>query len=179
MIKELHRVDATLRSALVNLELVSHAPTQNLAPIPRDTSESPGGARPGGTDRDRPARNASDDERRAWEASYHRKTPSWFGNERRKVWDRHNRDGDDQRAIAGLESLLKQANECVLSWRKQPAMIGVLEEVIEPISFLWKCMVADDDSGSIKQREDRYGIDRATIHRYRLKYRGLQRKRAA
>lgn len=164
----LHAVDRALRQAIAELSLVSHGPTMSFDPSPRDTSDEPGGRRPGRSDGEPRPRDEADF--KAWEASYHRKTPAWFRRRRETALQRED--------VGQLEALRDDARECVEAWRKQPPMIGVVEE-IEVGSFLWKCQVADDDSGTIKNREDRYGISAATIHRYRAQYRGLQRKRAA
>jgi hypothetical protein len=163
---EVLRVDRELREAICRLEMISHAPTMSLDPTSRDTSEEPGGRKPGRSNTEPMPRDP--DEHDDWFASYHRKTPTYFRRRREKTIARN--------STTELEALRDEALKCIEAWKRTPPPPPGVE--LEPGTFLWKCKIADDDKGTTKQRAILYGVGEATIHRYRARYRGL-RKRAA
>lgn len=154
-------IDRELRQAIAELSLISHGPTMAWDRTARDTSDAPGGRRPG--QKDSEPRPRDKDEFKAWLESYHRKTPDWFRRQRERAL------GNEQR----LMRLRDDCRRCIDAWRKCPPQPSGIEP--ERGSFVWKCQIADDDRGTIKQREDLYGVDRSTIYRYRSQYRGLRR----
>jgi hypothetical protein len=77
---------------------------------------------------------------------------------------------------ADLDALLAEALQVLEDWQKTPPYDG--EEPLIRESFRWKCAIADDarDLEAIKKH---YTVSKATVYRYRLKYKGLRRASAA
>jgi hypothetical protein len=143
-----NRVDRNLRSSIAQLELVSHAPTQNFDPIPRDSASEPGGKKPGQSNIE--YRPKDTEEEMAWFASYHRKTPEYFKDLRSQVWkllqetESYHPD-DDLRTqaleVAGtaLDALRDDVDKCVAAWRKRPVTTGQPPTMADPE---WKHYIA-------------------------------------
>lgn len=83
-----------------------------------------------------------------------------------------------------VRALIKEAEQAYEDWQKTPEYRG--EEQPARDSFRWKCLIADYggdslDDEDIKTINRLYAmstqpVSRATIYRYRLKYRGLRFK---
>lgn len=119
-----------IRQGIAKLEMISHAPTQNFDPTPRDTADEPGGRRPQGTDMDRPPRSASNLEKIAWLDSYQAKTVRYFRRECEHALRRGLERGDREHAIARLSALRDDLYSVISLWRQlripdgQPPALG-------------------------------------------------------
>jgi hypothetical protein len=144
-------LEREIRQALAELELVSHAATQNLNPTARDTSEEPGGRRPGGSDSDRPNRSASHDERHSWQDSYQRKTVQHFRDRLVKLT-----------SVAELEALREEIRDVVTAWKRAPMPKG--QEPLSRADPGWKRYIAEcgRDSGDLARQ---YGVKRRYINK--------------
>jgi hypothetical protein len=169
---EVLRVDRELREAIGRLELISHGPTMSFDPTSRDTSEEPGGRKPGRSDVDRPGRTASNDEKQAWFDSYHRKTPTYFNHRRQMVFNALGADAPEwespdlfevaqQHAAHGLETLRDECLDVLNAWRKRPLVNGQAPAKADPE---WKRYIAESgrDSGDLARE---YGVTRRYINR--------------
>lgn len=138
-----------LRQAVAELSTVSHANGIDYEPRgARDTSESIGGRRPPGSDREFPG-----DDYDAWLVSYQRRTTEYFA-----------READRVRSEEALVRLAALARETVESWRRAPLPVGG-----EPASMAdpqWKRWVVESD-WSVAQVVNRYGCSRQYVHRLR------------
>lgn len=162
-----------LREAVASLSLISHTAAVSYDKIARDTSESIGGKRPAGTDAEyRPRRpkgpriegdaqsekawDEFEEELAAWEASYHRKTPTYF--QRKAVKCRSDRQ---------LELLAVEAEETLAAWRRMPIPAGQPPEFGSP---QWKRWVAESplDGGELSRM---FSVTRQYIYLIRKQYR--------
>lgn len=176
-----------IRQGLLELELVSHGRTASWGDkTSPDASDSIGGRKPSGSNVEYPRQDLTTDERRSFESSYLSKTVEHYRRKLEGRFDRHtgeHRPGllddpqlSDQERASQLEALLKDIRETVTCWRftPPPQRAGVDPE---RGTFYWKCMVADDDRGTLKQIHQRHQISRMTLWRYRQRYRGILTER--
>lgn len=77
-----------------------------------------------------------------------------------------------------IEALTTEAREALDAWQRTPDPAGGALEP-ERGTFLWKCQIADDDRPIAKLQEVYKPISRRTIERYRARYRGVRRSRRA
>ena len=152
-----------LRTTIIRISLISHAPVQQYDSDggAHDTSEDIGGKRPPGTDQDRPRHpgpNADPkrlaeyrDDYAAWLSSYQRKTPAYFV-------ERLGTNPSDQR----VTELLAEAKSVLDAWRTHPHVAGQdPESMADP---RWKRWVAAStlDSGDLARR---FGCTRRYINK--------------
>lgn len=172
-----------LRRVVQRLALVSHAPAQtvNLAPPPeglrapvrwrvwpnRPADAHVGGRSRGGGDSSLPRGGV--DWRGDKTEEYRQKSHVYF-QRRLDAMER----SDRLYTASDLSALHREAREALLAWMKTPDVSGVKDLEPEPKSFLWKCQIADDDR-PVETVKTHYSVSRATIYRYRSKYRGLRR----
>ena len=155
-----------IRTALAELELISHAPTKNFDPSPRDTSEEPSGRRPPGGDRDRPPRNATTEERDAWRDSYQAKTVEHFRRELEVTIAKAATASDDATDFLNrrLNAILTEIKETTEAWKKAP--MGDGQEPLSRADPRWKRYIAwsDRDTGDLARQ---YGVTRRYIQKIR------------
>lgn len=139
-----------LRQAVAELSTVSHARgTDFEAKGARDSSESIGGRRPPGTDREYPDRSEVD----AWRESHYSHTPDYFRAEASRV-----------RTVVELERLVVLARAAVTAWRRMPLPPGG-----EPASMAdpqWKRWVIEGN-WTATQIVNRYGCSRQYVYQLR------------
>lgn len=186
---------ADIKQALIELELISHASTANLNKTGSRSSEHPSrilGYGSPGSNVERLDSDLTTDERLSFESSYLSKTVEHY-KRRLEGWSSWNqrreerlyfhgllndpRLSEDERA-AKLAELLTDIRETTRCWRFTPEPQG-RGLVPERGTFYWKCMVADDDKGTLKQIHQRHQISRMTLWRYRQRYRGLLSERGS
>lgn len=143
----------TPEQIIVQLAMVSHVSGTDFDRGSASTDEDIGGKRPpGGVDRQGDRKE-----------SYRQKTAEYFARRLARC------TGDAER-----EALRLEAERALYDWRHTPEAPNSAELAPERGSFLWKCRVADDDRPLEKIKEE-YWVSRATVYRYRQKYRGLRR----
>lgn len=158
---------AELRQLIAELSLISHTSGVSYdGKMSRDTSESIGGRRPTGGDREpkpfRPKSGAPEkewddweEELADWEACYQRRTPDYFRREA------------ERRGVGALEALVVEARETLEAWRRTPIPAGQ-----EPAygSAQWKRYIADskEDAGVLATR---FSCTRRYINMVRRQYR--------
>ena len=142
-----------IRQALLELELVSHAPTKNYDGKSRpSTDEDMGGKRPPGSDGEHPNRRDIH-EWSAWLDSYHRRTVGYFR---------------DLLAEEGAsEALLAEIRETVRSWQVMQIPEGQPPAMGDP---LWKRWVAESPLSDIELAR-LFSCKRQHIHKVRKDYR--------
>lgn len=160
-----------LRRIILKLSLKSHAPIQGYefapsevgrgdrwrksdrrAPVPHLGQHQ---AKSGGTRMPRGGIDRQGDRT----PEYRQKSHAYFEQRLKRI-----------QTLEGLRALLKEAEEALEAWTRTPQVAGVDPE---RESFYWKCAIADDK----RPMEDilrQYSVSRATVFRYRLKYRGLR-----
>lgn len=126
-----------------------------------------------GDQRSEKAWDEFEDELAAWKACYHRRTVWYF---RRRLDARDGRGLPRELSGGELAQIRRELEETIEAWHRTPPMPAGVP--LERFSFEWKCMVADDQR-PVDAVKEIYSIGRATVFRYRSKYRGLRAPRAA
>lgn len=144
-----------LGSLIVRLELKSEVPAAPAGRSQPDSDRDLGGNRPGG------GIDYQDD--REFESVL--RSADHF----RRRQKRCRTDHDFERVIADVEAALE-------AWEHTPPPVEGIDP--ERGSFFWKCRIADDDR-PLDTIKSTFMVSRATVYRYRAKYRGLRSTRDA
>ena len=167
----LAEVIARIRRTIHELALISHAGAVAFNPAP---AVEPAPTRWRTSDREPPVPHAGSHHSRSSETrpptggivrsderwvEHRQKSAQHFAARLERCW------GPDD-----LRQLLTDVTDALDAWHRTPTVPGV---VVERGSFLWRCEIADSDR-PIEDIKRVYTVSRATVYRYRARYRGLR-----